>query len=365
MDALFKAFDAWHDIHKARKAKGLDNWAKLSHLADRLAGKGSKHISFTCGHPTHGGVAETHNLGSNLGNLHFLLGYGNPGFYLAPYHWQIIYPDLDEKEVASFAAQHKHPSQPILWEKSGLDVSVEGDQEDGAPHPYAHTARMSAEQKARSISTKFGYHSYKADPVLGTVTEAITEKVYKWDLIQNSFFAYANPKIVEAMDAAKAINDKPVVPEAVLQQVSKGAWDPGVYPLVKSLFPKPGSIVTINTGTEVVYGLIKSNLIELVDSAGNQVEVEQYDRAYKSLDLLQDGDMHPSMLYNFATRYLGIDVERLKDLTKSVNKEDETNFASVVYGLPSRGYDDVPPDPADLKKSVSIKDHTFRLVVGA
>ena len=124
--SILKAFDAWDELLKARKAKGLDNWAKLKHLAGKLAGKHGRHITFTCSHPKHGQTGDKHNLGSTEGNLHFLLGYGNPGFHLAPYHWQIIYPDLDEEEAVSFSAKQGHPSQPRLWEQGNLEMRRHG-----------------------------------------------------------------------------------------------------------------------------------------------------------------------------------------------------------------------------------------------
>jgi hypothetical protein len=53
-DDIFKVFSAWEPLAKARKAKGLGNWEKLAKLSDKLTGKTSKDIVFTCGHPSHG-----------------------------------------------------------------------------------------------------------------------------------------------------------------------------------------------------------------------------------------------------------------------------------------------------------------------
>jgi len=358
-------FDALEDMIKARQAKGLDNWKKLEKIASKLAGKHARHISFTCAHPAHGKSGDTHNLGSKEGNLHFLLGYANPGFHLAPYHWQIIYPDLDEEETASFSAQQSNPSKPLLWEKSGLDVTFEGDLEEGTPHTYANAVRRAKDVASRSIKAKSNYNSYTADPVDGLIYEAGTERVYSWELVKNSYFAYENPKIVEAMDAAKPEPvKKSILPEAILHMKTPGSWDADVYPLVKSLFPKPGSVVTILSGQEILYGLVRSDSIDLVDAAGHTVEFEQYDRVYKSLDLVQGGDIHPSILYNFAVRYLGIDGDHLTEVIKSQDVQVSDSFPSVVEGFPSAGYEDVPATYTEqLNKSVELRDHTFRLVI--
>ncbi|MHA2068462.1 MAG: hypothetical protein ACXABY_29210, partial [Candidatus Thorarchaeota archaeon] len=77
--------DLLEEIVKARKAKGLDNWKKLDYLSDKLKGKKSSHITFTTSYPGQEGSKK--HLGSASGNLQFVLGYANPGFHVAPYHW--------------------------------------------------------------------------------------------------------------------------------------------------------------------------------------------------------------------------------------------------------------------------------------
>lgn len=356
-------FDDLEDMIKARKAKGLGNWKKLEKLANKLAGKHSKDITFTCGHPSHGVSGEKHNLGSKTGNLHFLLGYVNPGFHVAPYHWQILYPEMPEEDIVSLSAASGHPAKPNLWEESNLDVVFEGDLEDGQPHHSAHLARSKQDIKDRSIKAKSRYNSYLADPAEGLIYESGTERVYKWELVQNSFFAYENPEIVEAMEDAKpeAIK-KSYLPEIIQHMISPDSWDAEVYPLVKSTFPKPGSVVTISTGQETIYGLIRSGSLDLVDSAGQPVEFEQYGRMYKSLDLYKGGDINPSILYNFATRYLHTDGDHLKQLIKSQYEPPTDVFPQVVHGLPSSGYEDIPSEYSeDVQKSVELINHTYRL----
>ncbi len=358
-------FDALEDLVKARKAKGLDNWKKLEHLATKLAGKHSADISFTCAHPKHGGSGDTHNLGSTEGNLHFLLGYANPGFHLAPYHWQIIYPDLDDEEVETFAAEQGHPSQSRLWTAGDLDVDYEGDLEEGTPHARGYTIRNDKEKSRRSLKAKSLYGTYTADPVEGTVTESGTEKIYKWELIENSFFAYENPDIVEAMEAVKPEKvEKSLLPEVVSHMLTSAPWAKDVYPMVKSLFPKPGSAVTVKSGQETIYGLVHSDHIELVDSAGHPVEFEQYDRSYSKIDLRKGGDIHPSIIYNFGRRYLAIDGEHLESIVKAQNAPVSDSYPHVVEGFPSKGWDEAPAQcDENLNKSVVLQDNTFRLVI--
>lgn len=356
--------DQLEELVKARKAKGLDNWKKLDHLASKLAGKHGRHISFKCSHPSHASSGETHNLGSKEGNLHFLLGYGNPGFHLAPYHWQILYPDLDEEEAVTFSAEQGHPSQPRLWEKTGLDVEFEGDLEEGQPHAFAFQYRNAKDIKERSLKAKSNYNNYTADPVSGLIYEEGTERVYKWELVQNSYFAYENPEIVDAMDAAKPDTvAKSHLPEIIRHMVRPEHWG-SVYPLVKSLFPKPGSVVIIPSGQETLYGLVRPESIDLVDSAGHPVEFERYDRVYKSIDLQDGGDINPSILYNFAVQYLGVDGDHLTYVIKSQDEPPRDTFPQVVSGMPSVGYENVPSEYTEhLSKSVSIDGHTFRLKI--
>jgi hypothetical protein len=362
---LFKAFDAWEDLYKAKKAKGLDNWARLEHLATKLAGKHSRDITFTCSHPKHGS-GDKHNLGSTEGNLHFLLGYGNPGFHLAPYHWQIIYPDLEDDEAATLAAERGHPSQPKLWEKSGIAADFEGDQELGTPHQYAHMVRKVAAKKQRMMKAKSRYGSYTVDPVEGLVYEAGTDRIYKWDLVKTSYFAYENPDIVEAIgEQDQQVTTKSVqVPEILRHMAITGTWSDDVYPLVKSWFPEPGSIVTIPVGKELVYGLIRPSSLALFDAVGHPVEFEQYDRAYKSLDFRRGGETHPSILYNFAVRYLGVDGESIMSVVKAQEQPVEEDLPGAVVGVASPGYEHVSPSYTEnLNKSVILQDHKYVLVV--
>lgn len=202
-DLLSTAFDAHADlIEKARKAKGLDNWQKLAHLADQLQGKQAKHITFTSSHPAYEGRPVKHTLGSTTGNLQFLLGYGNPAFYLAPYHWKLIDPNLSDEEIAKL----QHPSKPEYWEKSGLQMTDEGDFEEGQPHPSVKNRKDSearrAARKEEALPAQSGYGYYVCIPSEGIVFCATTGQVLQWSIVRDSYFSATNPDIAEKMNEA-------------------------------------------------------------------------------------------------------------------------------------------------------------------
>ena len=46
-EELFKSFDAWEALYKARKAKGLSKWEQLSHIAEKLEGIECPHVKRT------------------------------------------------------------------------------------------------------------------------------------------------------------------------------------------------------------------------------------------------------------------------------------------------------------------------------
>lgn len=363
-EKLFKSFDAWEALYKARKAKGLSKWDSLSHIADKLSGKHAKHITFTSSHPRRGGKK---NLGSVEGNSHFLMGYGNPGFHLAPYHWQIIYPELTEEEAEDMHAKHGHPSKPELWERSGKAVKAEGDVDEGQPHPWAtsHMAAQAAE--AKRMKAKSPYGEYTVDVNQGLVYGKHNDHVYKWELIKDSFFAADNPEVAEAIENAHPLKKAHTLPDVIRHMCQKSEFSEEVWPLVKSLFPEPGSVVIMGLDSENVYGVINDTAIEFYDEAGHAVSVPVYDQDCSDLSLVKGGNTHPSTLYNFAVNYLGIDGEHFVSFVKSEAPPVEDSLPRVVEGSPSKGYDDFPSHYDEkVKKSVVIgDDNTFRVVLEA
>jgi hypothetical protein len=347
-------FDAWEELYKARKAKGLAKWGRLQKITHKLGAKQSKDITFTCCHPKHGASGDTHNLGSSEGNLHFLLGYVNPGFALAPYHWHIIYPDLSEDELRDVTQGRRHPAQPVLWATSKLPVEMEGDDTEGTVHPFAFIAKKRKDVDLRSIKVD----GYVADPKERVVYDQKNNAVYKWELIQDSLFAGTNPEIAEAMSVDLEEASAPEVPEIVKHLVTPGLWASDVYPLVKSLFPVPGSVISIPVQNETVYALVKSNELSFVDAVGQQVSVEIYDTWTTSLSLTPDV-LFPTVIFDFGVKYLGID----PTLAKSTPTPVET-LPSVVSGFSSPGFDNVPACYTEnMHKSVVRDGHTSRLVV--
>lgn len=339
-------FDSWDPILKARKAKGLGKWKKLESIAGFLQGKKAEHITFTCSHPSHGGEEVKHVLGSTTGNLHFLMGYGNPGFALAPYHWLIIDPNLDEKEVSSFP----HPSRPEFWKASGLEVTSEGDEEDGKPHPKAKKTLDSSERKKKlqqeAVRASNGYREYLGVPSLGLVFGLSNNQVYRWDLVKDSFFAVTNPEFTEAMSLGE---DEPV--EGVEKSILLSDFDEDVYPVVKSSFPRPGSTIPMLSKSKTVYGLVTPNSIEFYDDNGVPAEILIYDSVQKAIDLTVNGTSHPEVVANLALNVLGINVQECDD-------------SPVVKGNPSPGYEEVlPTQPSsEANREVEVVDGYARVI---
>lgn len=373
MDSLFEVFTCWEPIYKARKAKGLDNWSSLSHLAGKLKGKGKKEITFTCGHPSHPG--EKHILGSVLGNLHFLMGYGNPAFHFAPYHWQIIDPSVEEEEVEELHHLRGHPSRMEFWERSGLDVEDEGDQDEGEPHPEVadvlETKRKKASRDAESITVTSGIGRYTGVPSEGLVYGEHNDHVYKWEMVKNSFLAAAHPDLAEAMNVAseeftekEERVDKSLITDYILDLAkSQGEFDYSVFPLVKAKFPAPGSVVPLSTlEDETIYGVVTSKSVDFLDREGAPVFVQVYDREYSSFDLRKSGNIHPSIIYNFGVNYLNIQRD---DVEQFVGGEEGRRMgATVVKGRPTPGFESLEEDQIDsLVKSVERVGNTYRLVL--
>lgn len=365
-------FDAWDPIVKARKVKGLENWSRLQHMAEKLKGKKHSDISFTTAYP--GKEGQVKILGSVEGNLHFLLGYGNPGFHMASYHWQVIDPGIDDESAEELYRVKGHPSRPELWKKAGLEDKPEGDLELGMPHPSAVAAQEQAKREQEGIRVAVGAGVYLAVPSEGLVYGEHNGHVYVWDVVKDSFMAAMNPTLVEVMDAAQ--EDKkteksvrmygPTIPEMVHHQLPVvRSFDADVYPLVKSVFPVPGSVVPIDTLTsEVIYGVLSNHDIRFYDRSGYELEISAYDRTYKSFDLRKGGDVHPSILYNFGVHYLGLNAEDLNQFAESHREIESAPF--IVKGTPSPGFDDILGTLNNLEclhKSVLIVGDTYRLVV--
>lgn len=114
-------------ISKARKPKGVAQWSKLAPLKEKLEGKQQSHIQFTSYNPKAYGKKRT--LASKEGMLDFLMGYVSPKFFFAPYHLQIINPDLDDAQAKDWFLRMGHPSR-VAPQVDKL-VEPEGDVDQG------------------------------------------------------------------------------------------------------------------------------------------------------------------------------------------------------------------------------------------
>lgn len=295
--------DHLEDLVKARKAKGLENWKKLEHVKDKLQGKQAAHITFTTSYPGQEGSKK--HLGSATGNLYFLLGYVNPGFHVAPYHWQLVDPNLSDEE----AAKKAHPANATYWRESDLDVVDEGDFDEGNPHPSAASDKRSkartSERKTGAMRIQSGYGSYVAVPSEGHIYSLTNGHVYKWGIVRESFMSSTNPKMREAMDAVYEEGLGEAEYKKSLSNRTKFTED--VYPLVSRVFPKPGSTFAV----EDFRAVVKSDRLEFFDQNRRPVHIQVFDRQYRYFDLKKSGDINPSFLLQFAIRYLGVDRDEL------------------------------------------------------
>lgn len=378
MSDLFSYFDAWEPLLKARKAKGLDKWERLKNIAEKLQGKDVKAIAFTCAHPSHAGEPVKHLLGSVEGNLHFLLGYGNPQFHLAPYHWQIIDPNTTDEEAQETFSRMHHPTNPVAWAKLGVDVGDEGDTEEGQAHELAKQAKVKKvsedQRKAESVKAKSPTGSYTCYPSEGLVENDQTGHVYRWDTVKDTFFTAQNPQLVEVMENAsvqkslEGVRFRNTPPDDVrtYARAFRGDdFEPEVWPLVKSRMPRPGNILRLETkNAETVYGVITFDSLDFFNRAAEPVEVKVFDRAYKSFSLAEDGNVPPAALLAFIVKHFKVNPSLLKEVTAGDSLVKSDGFVTYVDGEPTPGFEDVPSGYSEgLVKSIVLDGDVLRVVL--
>lgn len=372
-DDLFDKFDAWEPLFKARKAKGLDKWERLKNISEKLQGKDVRAISFTCAHPSHGGAAVKHLLGSVEGNLHFLLGYGNPKFHLAPYHWQIIDPNITDEEAVEMSARMNHPANVVLWSKSGLVAEDEGDISEGDPHGRKVTTATKKEKGSDGIKVRSAAGVYICYPSEGLVYGEHNGHYYTFDLVKDTFFAAQNPEVVEAMSAAdtlKSMNGvvfRTGIPSALrdyTRQFAGETFADEVWPLVKSKMPVPGKILKLeNSYGETMFGVTTPTTLEFFDRAANKVSVQLFDRKYDHFDLVRDGNVPPASLFSLLNKHFKINKALLSEVTapsKAVAVTKGGVFS--VEGTASPGWDDVPADGEDFQKAIVVDGDVLKVV---
>lgn len=376
-DDLVRVFDSWfygEDLSKAGP-KGLSKWNKYTDVAERLNGKSKKDITFTCCHPDHPG--EKHVLGSVQGNLHFLLGYCNPRFYLADYHWLVIDPSLGEEEAVNLFQERGHPARPEAWASTMTnDPGNEGDIEAGSPHPSSvpeleieNVKRLSS-KGAREVRS--GAHTYLALPAEGVLYCKETMVYYPWALVKDSFLSAANPEIAQKMEEAfkeRSENVEETVhkssePEFLRALAVPGSFHMDVYPLIKSHFPTPGSVFCVEDKSgQDLYGVVSPSSITFYDRSASLVPLELYGRRYESLSLLKGGDVNPSILYSLAVSMFGVDHSVISNLAKA---SEAGHGLPQVVGAETQGFDFIDDSgPTSLERKVVRDGDTFRVVLGS
>lgn len=375
-DYILSMFDAWEPLLKARKAKGLDKWERLQSVSDKLQGKDVKAISFTCAHPSHNGEPVKHLLGSVEGNLHFLLGYGNPQFHLAPYHWRIVDPNTTDDEAAEIFSKQRHPSNPVVWAAVGLDVADEGDLEEGQPHELAKQAKAKKtaadNRAAKAIKAASPTGSYTCYPDEGLVENDTTGHVYRWDLVKDTFFSAQNPQVVEAMEnssvqksiaGVRFVSAPPDEVRAYARKYRGEDYAQDVWPLVKSRMPAPGSLLRLEANqAETIYGVVTPHSVEFYDRTASPVGVRLFDRTYKSFDLTQGGAVPPAGLLSFVVKHFNVNAALLQEVTSSVPLEKSFDMPSFVEGEPTAGFEDIATSET-LSKHVVLDGDVLRVVL--
>jgi hypothetical protein len=376
MTDLFQYFDAWEPLLKARKAKGLDKWARLQNLSEKLQGKDSSAISFTCSHPSHAKEPIKHLLGSIEGNLHFLMGYGNPDFHVAPYHWQIIDPNVTDEEAVELTKRMPHPSNPSFWAKAGITAEPEGDTDEGNSHPTQKKAREDKRKQefrdSEAITVQSASGIYTCYPSEGMIYGNHNGHVYAWELVKDSFFTAQNPQVAEAMNSSSVkksfdgLKFKTAIPQelrAYTAQFAGELYHEEVWPLVKSRFPAPGKVIKLASNTqETLYGVTTPTSIEFYDRSAKPANVRLFDRQYTHFDLTRDGNVPPASLFRFLTKHFKINAELLSGFSKSTNTATVTANAWFVDGEASPGWDSISADLQDFEKSIVVDGDVMKVV---
>lgn len=370
-EILFEVFDAWEPLLKARKAKGLDKWDRLKSIGKKLQGKDSKAISFTCAHPSHATPCK-HLLGSVEGNLHFLLGYGNPAFHLAPYHWQVIDPNITEEQADAIYARMDHPSNPGLW--TG-EAELEGDLKEGKPHAgYKKLVDKNKLEESRSkeaIEVQAPVGSYTCYPSEQLVYGNHNKHAYAWDIAKDTFFSAQNPEMTQAMNAGEVVKSAvgvtykqgiPTELKNLSHRFFGQEFDNDVWPLVKSRVANPGKILVTETSHgETLYALVTNNSIEFYKRDAQPASINVFDRTYTQFDLTKSGNISPAALLGFITSTFKVDMSLLHEVVDAGEPVIKSGDW-YVEGEPSEGWDNVSSEPSELQKSVLLADGVLRVV---
>jgi len=311
--------DALEDIIKARKAKGLSAWKKFERVQEELAGKSVSDITFTTSYPGQEGQAK--QLGSLSGNLQFLLGYGSPAFYLAPYHWRLIDMNLSDADIA----KKQHPANMKYWKEAGLDLEPEGDLAAGKASPSVSSSTKLrakvASKKTGTVTVRSGYGSFVIDADANVVHSQESGYMYALEVVKNSYLYYDNLKTFEDLEGVDTQKSFRLAP-----------FDSSVYPVLTKALPFPGSVVRCSPEFSM---LVTPTSLHFIDPQVQPLEVRVFDRVYKSFDLRKGGDTHPSILLQFLHEYFAdtaaaeLPLESI-NLDKAVTISSEEDSRTVV-----------------------------------
>tara|TARA_R100001244_G_scaffold53662_1_gene46569 strand:- start:11106 stop:12059 length:954 start_codon:yes stop_codon:yes gene_type:complete len=299
-------------------------------------------------HPACAGCS--HTLGTVEGNLHFLLGYVNPRFHVAPYHWFFVDPFL----TSDHTEELEHPSNASCCASFG-ELSDEGDIEKGFPHTsvtaYFQRVAEVVQDINKSMYVSENDTVYKVSPEKNLVVDTKNKKAYRWELISDTYFASRNTKISAAMAkvgsplAVQKAYTFPVPSALQSQLVPSEAFHADVYEAVKVHLPPPSSVIPMITDTtEEIYAVVKSDRVDFFDRGGAPASLQFYDRLYTSFDLIKGGNVHPSLLVNFLSLYT--------EFNKSVYQAYVNDgLTPVAAGEATPGFSDVSDDTSDISSS--------------
>jgi hypothetical protein len=296
-------FTAWESLFKS-----LGDREQIAALAELLASKSLSSLEFTALEPS--GGTRKYYLGSSDGNTKFLLGFCSPGFYLAPWHFRVIDPSLSDSQAEYFYEVLGHPSKEDLWVEAGVLPEAEGDFEEGTPHPFFGGFREA--KKSKDIKLDLGGASHILSVDNRTLVNLGLEVSYPLDIVEASPQYYWYPELKNQMESFPKEEDytEPFVEDTEefddteeSPAVFKGMdFSAGVFPLVKTAFPKPGTVLSL--GNEF-NALVTPASIKFLTKSMKQGYYSSYD--LESLSLIDDdNNVTSDLLADFASEELGI-----------------------------------------------------------
>lgn len=291
-------------------SKGISYQEKLQKVAELLNDKEASAITFTAIETD--GTLSQYVLGTIEGNTKFLLGFVNPGFHVAPYHYMVVDPNLAEPEAKLIYKVRGHPAIPGLWERNNQVPFEEGDMEDGKPHPKAFIVPY----KDPTFVSVVDGRKYYANPEKQTLEDADTGNIFAWSLISSSYVSSQDPNLREKMNLfVPGTFDARM--EKSLEKVAPGAvqywstayqgddWDSNVYDFVRSSFPKPGSVLKKGD----LFAVMTTRDVLFFKEDGSKEFISAWGEQFSNLDLTTEGYVLPGAILNFAKSFLNIKME--------------------------------------------------------